>query len=292
MKEVTTLLKVPKHISECAWTKKNDHICSDDQLIVKMKKYYEEKTGNLLNIDDNSLNQNNKQKIVDNMKKILNCNSESCILLNDNFKKKNKNLINENLKKNFVVEGPAFDKNKWLSNFNIDDTLNQMKLLFDKLGNGKFLHIKFKMRDFEQYDNELNTINFIDEYKKGTKMVGVIFNTDVYSGNGKHWYAVFFDFRKSPFTLEYFDSAANSPISETHKWLIKTKYKLQQQIDIPINFINVSKVHHQTDGSSCGVYSLYYIYLRARGIPYTYFLENRIPDNLMYLFRKYLFRHA
>jgi hypothetical protein len=57
------------------------------------------------------------------------------------------------------------------------------------------------------------------------------------------------------------------------------------------NFVKVTDIQHQReDTANCGSYALFYIWKRLNGIPYTYFAENKIKDEHMEEFRKFLYR--
>jgi hypothetical protein len=57
------------------------------------------------------------------------------------------------------------------------------------------------------------------------------------------------------------------------------------------NFIKVTDIQHQReDTANCGSYALFYIWKRLNGTPYSYFAENKIKDEHMEEFRKFLYR--
>lgn len=130
--------------------------------------------------------------------------------------------------KDIKPPGP-FNSKEWFSNVNIDSILEQFEELFkDK----HFLHIYFHMRDFKDFNSEpeekknLNKIVFSEYYKKGIRCFGVVFNTDVSSGNGEHWFALFGDFSKQPFTIEHFNSSGDTPLPEICDLMCKIKHEM------------------------------------------------------------------
>lgn len=147
------------------------------------------------------------------------------------------------------------------------------------------------MRDFEKHNSELANVDFVKKYKEGVRCFGVVFNTDYSSGTGQHWFAVFGDFSKEPFTLEYFNSSGDDPLPEITAWLKKTKHALNKQLNKTVNDVVVTKLINQEDRHSCGSYSIFYIISRLEGVSYKYFNKNKIGDDLMHEFRKNLFRH-
>lgn len=222
--------------------------------------------------------------------------------------------------------GP-FDSKEWFSNINIDDTLEQFEDLFkDK----NFLHIYFHMRDFKKSNSNpdekknLNKIKFSEYYKKGIRCFGVVFNTDVSTGGGEHWFAIFGDFSKNPFTIEHFNSSGDNPLPEISDLMSSIKHEMLKYCfdkksisnndnktyniagsspyngddsdninddDTMIKCINATRIVNQKDNHSCGSYSLFYILCRLCDISCTVFENNAIGDNLMHEFRRHLFAH-
>lgn len=269
--------------TECAFNIKSeigDNICMEKEIINKLQSFVK----NIKNISVS-----NEKDVIPTLKQIYNCKSESCIL-NQNEIKENigHNEIESQLTHRFKPVGPL-DKKEWLSNVDIDSVLEQIS---KKFKHKNFKHIPFQMRDFEKTNSQLAITDFVNEYKEnGVRCFGVVFNDDVSTGRGTHWTAMFGDFSKQPFTIEHFNSSGSGPKNEIREWMIKTKHKLEKELNIKVEVKEVSKIEHQNDQSSCGPYSLYYIISRLEGIPYTVFEKNRIPDSVMWEFRYYLFRN-
>lgn len=268
---------LPKEPTECAFYL-DRNICSDKELIGKMRSFLEKISGTRV-ADD--------KVVVEKLSEAVGCDKESCILQKSEFKEHaGTSLVNKNLK-NFKPEGPARNF-ELLSNFNIDDVLDQ----WDRLFKGNFLHIDFQMRDFEKVRSKLATVDFAKEIKKGHDTFGVVLNTDYSTGPGIHWFCIFGDFRDPKlYTLEFFNSSGNLPLPEVQTWLHRTKEKLEKNIGVQTKVIIVTRMEHQKDDHSCGPYSLFYIWCRLHGIPYQFFGNNRVPDKLMHEYRKHLFRH-
>jgi hypothetical protein len=211
----------------------------------------------------------NKQ-ILDIAKKTTNCDSEECIYNKlpdlDDLK---------NSKKNLKEKGPARSLD-WLDNYNIDNVLEKWTFQHKD-----FKHIPFHMIDFEKYNTELKNLNLKNLINAGYKNAAVVLNTDVSTGRGIHWFCLFFDFSKSPMTIEYFNSSGEPPMREIRNFINKIKTPEFQVIE--------NKVRHQQDtNSECGLFSLYYIINRLKGIPQSDF-NTRVPDKEMIKFRQDLF---
>lgn len=278
-------IKVSENVSECAFGK-YEKICSSENILHHMKRFLE-KMGKSVNTDE---------EIINELKNETGCKSESCILSKKNkfSEKLDENVIQKELRKSFKPDGPAFTT-ELLSNFNIDDVLDQY---VDAYTNENFLHIPFQMIDFQDYarssdkDSNLASIDFSDKYNKGMRCFGVVLNTDYSSGGGKHWFAIFGDFRKHPFTLEYFNSSGNLPMIQIQKWMKNAKNDIENKLNKDVKCVITTRIQHQTDDHSCGPYSLYYITCRLENIPHEYFAKHVIKDSEMHLFRKHLFRHS
>ena len=130
------------------------------------------------------------------------------------------------------------------------------------------------------------------EYKKGMNSFSVVINTDTSDGSGIHWFVIFGDFNnntKQPVTIEYFNSSGEKPLPEIHKWLTLTKNNLEKIINKEVKYIIVSEYQLQKSSSECGLFSLWYIWLRLQDYSYEIFKEpSSATDEIMYEFRKYI----
>lgn len=231
----------------------------------------------------------NPERSLEKLKQMTGCKSEVCVVeRSDSISYTEKQHI---LKEFFKPLAPKTDT-EWLSNFDIDDVLDQIEKKYPS-----FLHIDFHMRDFEIFkppSKNLTNLNIQEELRKGKTTWGVVFNTDYSSGNGIHWFSLFGDFSRKPYTIEYFNSSGQWPLSEIESWMSKTSAKWSIELGETVDTVVVSRVQYQEDNHSCGTYALYYIMSRLAGTELSYFTSNRavVNDNLMYIFRRYLFRKS
>ena len=277
-------MDLKKETNECAFNIKAEikGICMDDDTVSKLVDYASTKN---LDVKDG------KDKIIDGLKKELNCNSESCLLTKTEIRDAiGHDVAEKQLNSRFKPEGP-FDSNEWFSNVNIDEVLNQ---IVEKYKEKKFLHIEFQMRDFERTGGKLSRIDLAKEYSNNNvRCFGVVFNTDVSSGRGQHWFSIFGDFHKEPFTIEYFNSTGQGPLPEILTWMKKTKHHMEITLNKKVDDVIVSTIQNQVDNHSCGSYSLYYIISRLEGISHKHFTKNKIGDETMHIFRRHhLFRQT
>lgn len=267
--------------SECSLDKKKgSEVCSPPEIVKKMEKLLEDKG---VKPDGNPVT------TVKNLKDLLDCKSEDCILKHDDFVAiiGNKHLIQNILKEHFKPSGPA-NSTAWLSNTNIDDALDQLALRYKG-----FYHIPYQMRDFASTGSELAKINLSDLIKQKYNTFGVVINTDTSQGNGIHWFCIFIDARyPKSIQIEYFNSSGKDPLDEISVWMNTTMHELQKEFgkerDVSIN--KVSRASLQLDSHSCGVWCLAYIWLRLEGIEPRWFTPTNITDNIMMKMRQVLFR--
>jgi len=122
------------------------------------------------------------------------------------------------------------------------------------------------------------------------KMCGCVINTDNYTGSGKHWMALFVDFRTPNISVEFFNSSGNNPSYEYNEWMTDTCDDLKKLFpDSKVSKVVVNKFEHQKSATECGLYSLFYIWCRLTDIPYEYISTHRITDGIMFAFRVLLF---
>lgn len=275
-------MNLPKNPSECAFhidIDKNNPLCMEKKIINELQTFAK---------NVKHLNVNDEKDTIDKLKQIYDCNSESCLLTqNEIISTIGRTQTLDQLKERFKPVGPL-DKVTWFSNVNIDDVLKQIEI---KYKDNNFKHISFQMRDFQEIGGELAMVDFAKEYNNGIRCFGVVFNDDKSTGNGTHWTAMFGDFNREPFTIEHFNSSGAGPKNEIREWMVKTKHKLEKELNKKVEVKEVSKIKFQLDNSSCGVYSLYYIIARLDGIPYTSFEKKIISDKDMWEFRHHLFRN-
>jgi hypothetical protein len=123
--------------------------------------------------------------------------------------------------------------------------------------------------------------------------------------------AIFVDMRGPEWTIEFFNSAGDSPEDSIIQWMGRTKNYLDLFIEDhnnqnynnqnantykltttqPVKLVIAASVSHQESSTECGLYTLFYIRSRLEYVPYSRFLEDaEIPDESMIEFRKHCFR--
>lgn len=262
------------------------------------------------------------------VKQISNCNSESCIL-------SNRNIINIIGKKTADYEkahylkpdGPR-DNTNWFSNVEIDEVLTQWHV-----AKPYFYNYPYGVRDYDEINHPLKTITPYDlyhahrdsssvdlverkkfvggrdsksggaQYNDGYKCFGCVINTDVSTGPGKHWMAIFGDMRDDHadpernrvWTVEYFNSSSirHEPFVKYVEYAANSMRRIvdEHNLDVEVKAEVVCDIVHQKSKTECGPYSMYYIYKRLfDDIDCNEFKSRRVPDEKMYEFRQLLFR--
>lgn len=262
---------LPDNINECMGG--IGPVCSSKKTIDSLSKIYNVKS-------------NDPIQILDTAKKETNCKTEKCVLnsLSDKVPSAQSDLQNR-----FKISGPT--NTTLLNNVIIDDLMNKWSNIFTF-----FFAYNFNMKDYMKYSfrngyvkhspDTLATISFND-LKEKYKCCGCIINSDNYHGSGKHWMALFADWRNKIWTIEFFNSSGNAPAAEWISWMTKMKNEMEEYNN-QCKIIRVSSVRHQQSKSECGIYSLFYVWSRLNNVSYTYF-KNPIPDQFMFEFRHHIF---
>lgn len=234
-----------------------------------------------------------KYKKPENVQRFLGCEpgEEHCFL--------DKAPINEDTKKQLRKEylrprypkGWINDPDMWLDNFNIQNVLSQYQAAYPWF---KFLGvfpIDFSApnpytQDHKQCLNkELCTINLKEEYAKGIRGLGAIFNLDPHFKSGSHWVGLYIDLHsiKKP-KCSYFDSYGYKTPPLIAR-LMKS-FRLQ----IPSIELGYNARRFQYGNSECGMFSMYFIICMLSGISFKAFCKDSVNDTYMLELRKILFQ--
>lgn len=297
---------IPNTISACSLTADNPTICvSDHALKIIDEKINKEDKADKADKKNKSIDspidmseaivagavRKTPEEIMEKAKRKLGCKDERCVIESEDFKSAaGKQIATLELSKNFKVKGPT--NVDLLSNINIDTTLKQ----WHETKFPRFYPYNFNMLDYEKERDSLATVDVMDLWKNGYRTAACVINSDVYSGRGKHWMALFLDMRTNPMTVEFFNSSGNAPDLPWVNWMMKTKSRLEEiqakysdAPQLPPEIIKVTGLRHQNTITECGVFSAAYIWLRLHEISPEYFKEHVIDDKLMFEFRLHLF---
>lgn len=180
---------------------------------------------------------------------------------------------------------------EWLSSTDIDKLEKQFEKLF-----AEYKHVGTFPMDFDAKSetgeclvSALCSMDIKSLAKAGKTQLGIIFNTDVSTGPGEHWVAVFCDIRPElayP-RMTYFDSYAQKPEKEIKRLMKRWKERWDASgVHSQPMKLTYNKTRHQYKDSECGMYCMYFHYCCLTGIP----MEERVPDDVINSFRRMLFR--
>jgi len=281
--DLNDLEKIDIGTNECAYYIK-DSVCFNKNQQNDIKKHID----SMNIVESGSSNTAVNEFDINDAKKKMNCDSQKCIALKMGIDLKD-----------FKPDGPA-TSTALLSNLDIDSVLNQFEL--------KFLNFKalsFTMDDWfntSYSDHDIAKLGSDPHYicnilRNEKKCIGFIMNTDKWSGGGIHWTSIFVDLRMPEnWCVEFFNSSGNKPSKNIKKLIeniINNLYLCNvKPYNCTVTHINITKHEHQLSETECGLYGLFFIYNRCRGISSKYFENNeyeKIYDNTMIQFRKYIF---
>jgi Ulp1 family protease len=179
---------------------------------------------------------------------------------------------------------------EWLSSVDIDNAEKEFMKVFKG-----YHYVGAIPIDFDKMSNtgkclvsSLCSIKIKDLYDKGYDKIGIVFNTDVSTGPGQHWIALFADL--SPeyenARITYFDSYSKVPEVEIQRLMQRWKKQWDSTgIHSKPTELNYNKTRHQYQDSECGMYCLYFHFCCLAGVP----MEKRVPDEVVRSFRGVLF---
>ena len=237
---------------------------------------------------------NNIRKTYNLMCKIIKeeykCNTEICWTkikgLFDILSKRDKKIFRKHFRPKLPKEVQE-DYNAWLSNFDIDEVIEGLKL-----DNEDFYYYPATPIDFHKCSvSKLCSIDIRKHHKNNKKKIGIIFNTDKSNGSGQHWIAMYIDMLGINLDNEgiyYFDSYSSS-IPQQIKDLIE-KIKVQGK-DLNMDFVVTNNNHSvQQNGYACGYYCMHFIENMLRGVNFQEY-SKKISDSLMGDYRGKCFIH-
>lgn len=179
---------------------------------------------------------------------------------------------------------------EWLSSIDIENVEKEFERIFYGYKFLGAIPIDFdkKSETGKCVVDALCSTNIMDLYNKGTRKIGIVFNTDKSTGPGEHWIALFADIdpKYENARITYFDSYKNHPEKEIKRLMIRW----QEQLDSTGLFskktvLGFNNTRHQFEDSECGMYCLYFHFCCMAGVP----MEKRIPDEVVRAFRNALY---
>ncbi len=184
------------------------------------------------------------------------------------------------------------DPDMWLDNYNILAVMKQYQEAYKWF---KFLGvfpIDFSAPDPYRHNStnpkclyqETCDLNLKNEYAKGIRGIGMIFNLDPHFKGGSHWVGLYINLKdiKKPF-VAYFDSYGY----KTPPLIARLMRSFKLQISTCELGFNARKF--QYGDSECGMFSMYFIICMLCGISFKDFCKDSVSDDYMLQLRKILF---
>jgi len=231
------------------------------------------------------------------------CDDETCWTTQpfvNNLDDKTKNFV-ENLtfKPTRPLDPSGNHKGVWLSNFDIDYVMRQYEHIYSDfkfLGPYPIDWIKYNFYKFTPHVIK----NLL---AKKMNRIGIIFNTGTLESGGKHWVAMFLNFRDKvslkegngelkvgKYTIEYFDSVGTKPPAQIETIIDQIHDACCAPDKCMLAHKYVNQLAHQKGTSECGVYCLYFISERLKGRSYVDIQSQLTHDDVMEAYRSKFFR--
>lgn len=190
------------------------------------------------------------------------------------------------------VAPDSWEKNpeEWLSSLDIEAIEKEYMKVFPKYYFVGCVPIDFdkKSKTGSCIVSALCSMNIKSLYDKGYDKIGIVFNTDVSTGPGQHWIALFADLDPQfeyP-RITYFDSYSHAPEAEVQRLMRRWKEQWDAtKIHSKPTELTYNRTRHQYENSECGMYCIYFHLSCIVGLP----MDKRISDDVMRSFRGMLF---
>ena len=274
---------------------KDDYTCYDDVNLVHIKNMWNKRN------PDEAIHANTKKEIWDSLNnKMKNvCDNEMCWLKQEFID--DGNVSKEIIENAFAPTSPKSWKknpNEWLSNFDLKKVMKQYEKKYTD-----FSFIGPSPIDFDQIEygtkcvwNDLCHFKLKTFIDKGKNEIGIIFNTDPHTEGGSHWITMYINISEG---YIYFFNSTGEPVPKEIKVLIdriieESKELVKQHIlKNELVFNQNYPKEHQTGGTECGMYSLYFIInVLTRQLKPDFFNKEKISDKQVQEFRKIFFNPA
>jgi hypothetical protein len=219
-------------------------------------------------------------------------NAEHCLLDKVSMDENKKKELRKEYLRPKKPKGWDNDPDMWLDNYNIIHVMKQYEEAFPWF---KFLGV-FPI-DFSAPDpykrnisksqclyKETCNLKLKEEYQKGVRGIGMIFNLDPHYKGGSHWVALYINLHNinKPF-VGYFDSYGYK-VPDLIARLMRS-FKLEiEECELGYN-----ARRFQYGNSECGMFSMYFIICMIAGISFKDFCKDSVNDSFMLELRNNLF---
>ena len=184
------------------------------------------------------------------------------------------------------------DPDMWLDNYNIMHVMKQYEEAFSWFRFLGVFPIDFSAPDPYKKDSttpeclykETCNLKLKDEYNKGVRGIGIIFNLDPHYKGGSHWVGLYINLHNihKPF-VGYFDSYGYKVPSLIARLMRSLK------LQISTCELGYNARRFQYGNSECGMFSMYFIICMINGISFKEFCKDSVNDPFMLQLRNVLF---
>lgn len=244
--------------SLCAHGRKNNGTCYNKFELLLIVEEIEKKEGRQLRFLKDKSIIHLWEDINAYMKSKYNCQDELCwveTLKLDNLEKSAfKPIMPDEWVECDISRAPENKcMNTWLSNYEIDNVLEQFQNNIEN-----FEYLGSVPIDFAKLSNKkINSFRLKEAINKRKNKIGVVFNTDPSFRGGQHWICAFIDLENNE--INFFDSyGSNGNYPEEIQAFFSKVIEEAKLLNISLN-IKTNVVRHQFKNSECGVYCLKFI---------------------------------
>ena len=172
-------------------------------------------------------------------------------------------ILNHMMRKPNAPDSWSKNPEEWLSSLDIEAVEKQFMKIFSEYYFVGCIPIDFdkKSETGTCIVSALCSLDIQKLYQKGYRQIGIVFNTDVSTGPGKHWVALFanigpeYEYPR----ITYFDSYSHEPEPEIQRLMRRWKEQWDAtKIHSKPTELTYNKIRHQYENSECGMYSIYF----------------------------------
>ena len=227
------------------------------------------------------------KQLYNNLKHIFktkyNCDNEVCWIKVKELMKQLKPSEVEYLQDYFRPDLPddlISDYTEWLSNFDIEDSLNKHDRNLDDFGFLGAVPIDFRKCSVSSKLCKLDIGSHLDN---GESRLGIVFNTDESNKPGKHWMAMYIDLDGRNLDgnpgIYFFDSFGSRPNKEVNQLIDKVQTQgKKRKMEFVVS--HNDKIF-QRNTYACGFYCMHFIEHMLHGIPFKKYLTSGLNDKKM-----------
>ena len=257
--------------------------CLDDDLVIQIAKALNKmckKKKKLYEIDLNQSPEDIHGDVCENIQQISKCSSEACwqkikTLMKElgPRKKEFKDSFKPLMPKKWIK-----DCNEWLTTFEIEDCLEQ------HMNDENFYFYGAVPIDFKKCSvSNLCSIDIKKHLNNKEHKIGIVFNTDPSTKDGKHWISMYVDLNGINLNgqpgIYYFDSFGHKPSDEIKELV----HKLQSQgktCNRELRYF-YNDIPFQKQNSQCGMFSIHFIKKMLEGLSFIEYLKTPLSDKVM-----------